>query len=196
MGKERVALAQALAVAEDVVGRIAWACEQVEIAGSIRRGQEMVGDVEIVYVPTYGQRAAGFWDMEQVDLVADMVEKMVAGGVLRRDDEVRRWGDRYKRAVHCESGMVVELFRAEAENWGLQLALRTGPSGFNKLLVRKPWYGGAMPLGIKMEGGFLWGREGRLDTPTEEAFFEALCVPCWEPGERSGPRLSAWLETK
>ena len=88
------------------------------------------------------------------------------------------------------------MFRAERANWGLILALRTGPGDFNKVLVTRSWDGGAMVADMKMEGGYLWRRGMRLETATEEAFFAAMGLPCWEPGERTVGRLKEFLGNK
>lgn len=184
---------EARVVADEVVEVLAAACERIEVAGSIRRGKARVKDVEIVLIPRTGQRQVGLWEYEEYPLVDPVLEGMVGAGVLAWDEVVKRRGPKYKRLVHVASGLVVEVFGATAENWGLILAIRTGPAEFNKRLVSKGWHGGAMPLEMRMDGGFLWLRGERVVTETEEAFFEALGVPCWEPGERSGEGLKIWL---
>lgn len=184
---------EARVVGDEVVEVLAGACERIEIAGSIRRGKARVKDVEIVLIPRLGRRQVGLWEYEEYALTDGVLEGMVAAGVLAWDEVVKRRGPKYKRLVHLESGMVVEVFGAVEENWGLILAIRTGPAEFNKRLVAKEWHGGAMPLEMRMDGGFLWLRGERVVTETEEGFFEALGVPCWEPGERSGERLRAFL---
>ena len=44
-------LQQAREIAEGVKAKLAPHCERIEIAGSIRRGKPVVGDIEIVCVP-------------------------------------------------------------------------------------------------------------------------------------------------
>jgi hypothetical protein len=91
----------------------------------------------------------------------------------------------------------------------------TGQGDFNKLLVNH-----AHIIGRKVAGGRVWNMPGQLakswselisfpssrfvklaeeydmpviPTPTEEAYFEALDVPCWPPEERTVRRLRQYL---
>lgn len=122
-----------------------------------------------------------------------VIDEGIRAGFWRFDEEVRRNGPKYKRMVHGASGLVVELFAAEYGNWGLQLALRTGPAEFNVVLVTKPWKGGAMPADVVMRDGWLWRMGRKVETRTEEEFFGVLGVPWWEPEERQVMRLVRWL---
>jgi DNA polymerase/3'-5' exonuclease PolX len=180
-------------VAWDVVKVLAPACEEIEIAGSIRRRKAEPKDVEIVYIPRLGRRQVGLWEYEEYSLASVVVDGMVEAGTLAWDEVVKRNGPKYKRLIDVGTGLVVELFAARRENWGYILALRTGPAGFNKLLVSKGWHGGAMPLDMKVYEGYLWHAGELVETPTEERFFEALGVPCWAPEERTVERLRDWL---
>ena len=113
------------------------------------------------------------------------------------DAEIKRDGPRYKRLIHVRTGAVVEIFAAEPENWGYLLALRTGSADFMHKLVTARAYGGAMPPGRCVKSGWLWryseGRMRELPTPTEEAFFHEVEMPCWLPEERSVSRLAEFL---
>jgi len=126
-------------------------------------------------------------------MVDGCLAEAMSAGVLRFDEVVKRNGPKYKRLVHVMSGAVVELFAAEPGNWGLVLAIRTGPGEFNRLLVTKQRFGGAMPLGMQMAGGQLLRGGCVVETPTEERFFELLEVPCWPPEERTETRLREYL---
>jgi hypothetical protein len=99
--------------------------------------------------------------------------------------------------------------------WGVQLALRTGPGDFNKLLVNH-----AHTIGRKVAGGRVWDMRNEayryrravlgllsakfikwaeehnvltIPTPTEETCFEALGIPCWPPEQRTAQRLRQHL---
>ncbi|MDY6877344.1 MAG: hypothetical protein SWK90_14230 [Chloroflexota bacterium] len=189
-----------------VVETLAPGCVRAKIAGSVRRGKRECKDIEIVYIAQMGLRVADlFGGTEEYSVADGLIEGLVEKGYWRRDEEVKRWGSKYKRVVLEDIGywglrnwelgigerVVVELFRAVQENWGLVLALRTGPAEFNHLLVNR--FGGAMPADMCMRDGSLWRMGRRVETPTEEVFFGELGVPCWGPGERSAARLGRWL---
>jgi len=184
-------------VAGEVVEMLAPYCEQIQVAGSVRRRKAEPKDVEIVYRAE--MVSGGLFDAVEFDFLAEpategAVSELCRQGFWRFDPEVRRNGPKHKRLIHAASGVVVELFRAEEGNWGVILALRTGPKEFNRVFVSKPWHGGAMPIDMAMREGWLWRLGQRLETPTEEGFFEALGLPWWEPEGRTGERLVRWLE--
>ena len=190
-------LAQAQGIADGLIEALAPACEWIGVAGSIRRRKPNPKDVEIVYVPRLETRQVDlFGTTEQVPLTDQVVAWLVKAEILAWDEEIKRRGPRYKRLIHVETGAVVELFAARADNLGLILALRTGPGEFNRILVTARRYGGAMPAGMRMRDGFLWRGGRRLETPTEEEFFAALDLPCWPPEERTADRLLGWLRSQ
>ena len=51
--KERIPLAEGVKLANEVVALLETSCERLEVAGSIRRQKETVGDVEIVCIPRF-----------------------------------------------------------------------------------------------------------------------------------------------
>jgi DNA polymerase/3'-5' exonuclease PolX len=183
-------------IANEVLGWLRPGCERVEVAGSIRRGKAEVKDVELVLIPAMAERQVTLFDWGLVSLLDGCLEAVLGMGLLRFDEVVKRNGPKYKRLIHVTSGAVVELFAAKEDNWGLVLALRTGPREFNRLLVTQRWLGGAMPAGMRMRGGWLWQGEQCLATPTEEEFFQVVGVPCWLPADRTVERLREYLEIR
>jgi DNA polymerase/3'-5' exonuclease PolX len=190
-------LDQAERVARYVMGWLAVDCERIEVAGSVRRRRAEVKDIEIVYCPRLepGQ-AAMFPEMgSMVPATNAVLRGLLIQGVLKWDREVLRNGPRYKRVIHTASGAIVELFRANPDNWGLIYALRTGPADFMKMLVSHEWEGGVMPIGMKMQDGYLWREGQRLATPTEHVFFEEMGLMWWPAKYRTTTRLSAYRDT-
>ena len=59
--KSRWPLKEALIVAETLREVLALRCERVDIAGSIRRRKDTVGDIELLYIPRMEDR--------QIDLI-------------------------------------------------------------------------------------------------------------------------------
>jgi DNA polymerase/3'-5' exonuclease PolX len=180
-------------IAEDLMHSLRPACVRCEVGGSVRRRKPVVKDLEIVFIPQIETRMVDMFNSEWAPATDAVIERMVEGRLLVWDLGVKRNGPLYKRLVHVASGLVVELFAAHDNNWGLTWALRTGPGDFNHILVSHAWQGGAMPSDMRMEGGYLWRRGERLETMTEEDFFEALGLPCWKPERRSAAGLTAFL---
>ena len=189
-------LERAQLISREIAGILAPACRRIELAGSVRRGKPDVHDVEFVFEPKLGLRAVDLFESETYPLTDDVLATLQEAGTLASDDKVKRWGPKYKRCVHVASGLVIELFAADSENWGYILALRTGPYDFNKVLVRQPWHGGALPLGVRLVDGYVYRDGCRLPVPTEEDFFTALNLPCWPPAERSEGRILAHLAAR
>jgi len=180
---------KALAVARKVMGLLGPAVARIAVAGSVRRGVDEVKDVELVYVPRLVAAQRTLFEMGKVPATEARIYELMQLGVLRLDQQVLRNGPKYKRVIHVASGVVVELFRADWANWGLILALRTGPADFMKVLVSHEWKGGVMPVGMKMQGGYLWRDGRRLSMPTEECFFQEMGLQMWQPEWRTAGRL-------
>jgi DNA polymerase/3'-5' exonuclease PolX len=151
-------------------------------------------DIEIVFIPRLVEFPVDMFNTARGPATDLVVDRLVEQKVLAWDEVVKRNGPRYKRLIHVAQNVVVELFAAQADNWGLILALRTGPSDFNKMLVSHPWQGGAMPMDMMMQDGYLWRRGEKLASPTEEVFFVQMNLPCWSPEVRSVERLSTHLD--
>jgi DNA polymerase/3'-5' exonuclease PolX len=177
----------------DVVRQLKSTCERVCIAGSIRRQKPRVKDIEIVYIPKMIRQKVDLFDYEERPMTDYAIDGLIDFGFWEFDTETSRNGPKYKRLVHMASSMTVELFRARPQNWGLVMALRTGPAEFNHLLVTPAAYYGAMPGDMEMSDGYLW-RQGRmLETPTETSFFGELGLPYWPPQTRTEQRLNEYL---
>jgi len=158
-------LEEARRLGMEVVAEMSPACDRIVIAGSVRRGKAEPKDVEIVYITSMVERQVDMFTRDQVPATVERLDDLVRDGFWCFDPVVKRNGPKYQRMIRC--GATVELFRAEAGNWGLVLALRTGPGDFNRLLVDR--CGGAMPLDMRMErwvvvaAGEVAGDAGRGD---------------------------------
>lgn len=191
----------ALAVASEVLQLIGDVIERSTIAGSLRRGLDMVHDVEIVCVGRSIDIQPGlFGNVDEAarrNTLDDRIAELIEAGTFRpriAKDGKQAVGTRYKRLWYLH--YPVDIFSPPAESFGAQLAIRTGPSNFSRLCVTKRSEGGAMPFGMKQENGALW--RGRQVVPTlEEAdWFDALSLPVWEPSERSEQRLRDHLRER
>jgi DNA polymerase/3'-5' exonuclease PolX len=170
-------------IAERVIALLAPACAEIVVAGSVRRERPDVHDIELVARslpgaprPTFGDPRPALSHLEAC-IIAALVDK-----ALRFDPGNRKNGPKYKRFLD-PSGIGIDLFIADADNWGNTLTIRTGDSDFSHRLVTQRQWGGCMPEDLKQHGGYLWryaGHEGleheRIPCPTEGAFFAALGI--------------------
>lgn len=152
-----------------------------EMAGSVRRGCGMVGDIEIVVV----ENAFNGLD----NLFHDKYRGMVVNG------------PRLKRFKYPKDNIQVELYIAQRHDYGRILAIRTGSSAYShiKLAVtwnRLGWCGTSLGLRRKSEcvkKGSTWkvkpefkGRETKPPVfKTEYDFFNFLGIQWIPPGERN-----------
>jgi DNA polymerase/3'-5' exonuclease PolX len=182
-------------VAERFADVVDAACEQLVIAGSLRRLQPTIGDIEIVCVPKWGERSTGLFDefTERVNLLDGQCEHMLITGAIQkrpRADGVTFWGPKAKYMLF--EGVPVDLFSPEAERFGMILAIRTGPAAFSNALVTprgmktRAGRDGLMPPYLKQQDGWLTYRASgeRIPTPTEESVFELLKLRYIEPADR------------
>jgi DNA polymerase/3'-5' exonuclease PolX len=66
--KKKWPLEQAKAVAVELLSYLHGFCERAQIAGSIRRGKSLVGDIEILYIPKMEMRKTDMFSAHEVDL--------------------------------------------------------------------------------------------------------------------------------
>ena len=188
---------QAWEIGMEMVEALSPVCDRIMVAGSVRRHKAEPKDVEIVYIPRMQSERVDLFSYEDVPATEAMIQELVNRSFWNFDGRIRRNGPKYKRMVQSPlaSGepVVIELFRAQADNWGYVLALRTGPGDFNKIWAAHPWDGGCLPADITLKGGYLWCGGKPVATPSEDEFFAEIGLPCWQPEERSAIRLAKFL---
>lgn len=179
--------AKVLPIARRVVERLLEddAVERAEIAGSLRRGEELVSDIEIVCVPRM-----------DVDLLGEptgdcllTLEVLTASreGWLRWRTEThptppKDWREprRAWSLVVMPYGFPLDLFAVRPPaQWGAILAIRTGPADLSRQLVTD-----CQRKGLRCTEGRLVDRGGQtVPTPDERDFFR-LCGGSWVPPEQ------------
>lgn len=206
---------QARAAADFLLKELGNYCERIEIAGSIRRGAQLVKDIEVVALGALGKEPVPgklFGATRSFDFLERKLEQVARGrhpSISRPKQQGGRaapWGPRYKRLNLTYDGVTyaVDLFQATEETWAPTLVIRTGSAAFARLLVTPQMQGGAMPQGLRQRDGRLERCLGRsedgkrlvwepLETPDEAAYFAALGLPCWPPPERTETRITDWL---
>jgi DNA polymerase/3'-5' exonuclease PolX len=184
----------AMAVAEELVEALRPCCERIEIAGSLRRGKQFVGDVEIVYVPAFapGVPVDMFSPPEPVNMAEVMIQTWIETHVVRQRlnvDLQPTWGAKNKLAVHQSSGVPVDLFAATEASWFNYLVCRTGGAWNNQEIARtanaKGWRWNPYAEGfskIDYHGKETGERSERM--ASEEAVFAFVGLPYLKPEER------------
>ncbi len=106
---------------------------KVEVAGSIRRGKPVVGDIEIVALASRSCRPEG---------VRTVLERIgVCRGQRNKAGASAPWGERYYRgtlelAPGTEVGVDLFVVRPPAE-WGVVYLIRTGSAEFSQAIVTR-----------------------------------------------------------
>lgn len=175
-------------------------CDHLVIAGSVRRGEAVCNDIELVcsprMTPKNGRPLFDDCEPELVSALDRFSNALADHGDLILDPTTKRNGPRYKRFIALGS-VPVDLFivRPPAE-WGAILAIRTGDADFAHLLVTKRSQGGAMPDNLSQRDGALWRGFQKVPTPTEESYFQALGLDFIHPARRSGLNLRRILDAR
>lgn len=137
-------------------------CEIVTIAGSIRQGKEMVGDVDIVVIPK--------------DPVDEFVIK------IKEKIEFEYGGS--KKLFGMYKDRPINIFITNKESYGACLYQSTGPAMYNVHKRRL-----AKNKGFKLNEYGLFNRETneKVAGHTEESIFDALGWSYKAPTERKAP---------
>lgn len=193
---ERIPFYEAEAKAIALRDLLAGSCARIEIAGSLRRQQVTVKDIELVAMPQTEEVAAGLFAdvLDTADRLGQRVAQGIAEGWLaprdveihRKDGSVelgRRMGDRYKALVY--DGVPVDLFivRPPAD-WGVVFTIRTGPADWSARLVTE-----IQRFFLRVQDGQLLHTGKRVPCPEERDFFAAIGQRWLEPPDRRAERV-------
>ncbi len=179
--------------------------ERWEIAGSIRRRCQTIGDIEHVITPKYreGQRGLrGEPCGKAPNLIRLRAAELIAASVVTLHRYGRTGQTRFgNRHIGLDfEGRMHELFMCDADNWGCILAIRTGSAEFSRVLVSR-----MRRHGYRQDEGALHRRREsspgrgafgtRIDEteydvvpcPDEDTFFNAagLSIHDWPPMART-----------
>lgn len=164
-----------------VAARIAEAirpcCLAVEIAGSIRRRQEFIGDIEIVAIPIRPKTLFGEEILDQPSLLDDFLNE--------RGVQFTKRGPKYQQFRYGRH--TVDLFLASFATWGSVFTIRTGSWEFSRWLVTSQAAGGAKPDAVAFQDGRLLANGRLLVTHDEDDVFAAVGLEWISPILRTGP---------
>ena len=190
--KQKFPRAIALAVAEKIAAALAPACSRIEIAGSIRRRKEEVGDIEIVYVPinVLVPDPGDLFGKEISVNAADLkINYLVERGCLakrRNVNDAETWGQWNKLARAVTTGIPVDLFATTEDAWWNYLVCRTGSSENNVRIAqaaqkrRCQWH----PTRCGFSQSFASTEVRIFPMHSEADVFEFAGLPYLEPWER------------
>jgi DNA polymerase/3'-5' exonuclease PolX len=203
-------LSHAIRDAELFRGMFDGCYESWTIAGSARRMQPYVGDIEHVVIPRFKDVATAsdlFATPIRTNLLWHRIDRLVLDRTLNKHmygTAGYRWGEKY-RGVDF-NGFNNEIFCADRDNLGSVLGIRTGPPEFSKSLVVA-----LIGEGRRNKDGYVWrcnpcvedapdkhrncrNCQGtflvpveRLSVPTEEMFFQLAGIS-WVVPELRGVR--------
>ena len=158
-------LDQALEIALRRKAELAPYCERIEIAGSIRRLRPEPHDIEMVAIPK----------PYEVGLFASGIAPIV-----------NRW-EKVKGELPCKytqrmlpEGIVLDLFFARPENWGLIYAIRTGSADYSHWVLAAGW----VRMGYHSVDGMLTWNGEPVPVREEQDLFAMAGVAWCRPEER------------
>lgn len=177
MGKSKMFYATAKKIADHVVELLRPHCERIEIAGSIRREQEIIGDIEIVCIPKQYETGLFTSGIASVVNVWEKIKGELEYGKCRYTQRILPTeivGQEGKRVA-------LDLFFADVTNWGMIFAIRTGSAEFSHEVLAKGW----VSRGYKAEGGHLIHKGKVYDVPEEKDLFNRIGISYVEPKNRN-----------
>ncbi|SRR5579883_3390932 len=172
----RFPAAIALAVARRIVEELGPASLRIEIAGSLRRGNPTVHDIDIVVMPQQG--------LDQVVLEPEMPLDQILRRLVQRGSLIDvRGKEKIKCLIAAKTRIPVDLYIATRDTWTTLLLIRTGSKEHNIKLAQR-----ARELGMKLRasGDGIEDASGQLlRVSTEEQLFSLLQVPYTPPQRRN-----------
>ncbi len=178
---------QVMPIAQALMAKLTPVCAtidgrlKIEIVGSLRRKAEMIGDIELILVPT-----------RKMDMFGDAV------GSYHLDDLLSGWGgaidvskngEKYKQFTFYTAQRElysVDLFiQPDPQTWGVNMMIRTGSADFSRRMVLKKKYKGLMPDDLSMAHARVFKHGKMLRTPEEGDVFKLWGMVYVKPEDRA-----------
>lgn len=167
-----IPFAQARDLADRISGRLESVTERVEIVGAVRRWREAVPAVELLVIPRRRQVLDLFGGTLEL---APEFEAAMEGFPRLEGARGRRF-----EARQAPGPATLHVYLATPENWGLQLALRTGSDEFIRRYLQPAW----VMAGFRLREDALWRNERPIPMRSEQALFKALGMSFVAPEHR------------
>ena len=181
MGKVQRPLAEAERIASTIIADLLPVCDRIQVAGSVRRRKDLVGDIELVAIPRY--EPAGLFGDRRANALWTHLHAGTTYRFTKGDHPAGRY---YQLALPAYPDLQVDLFLAQPDNWGLTLLVRTGSARFSAgVLARWKRLQGIGRDGQGSVDGRLVTRDGRvIPTPEEDTVFHLLGMQPVTPERR------------
>lgn len=179
--------ARAIEVAREICAALKPVTTHLIVAGSLRRRKEAVGDVEIVYVPTWLEKQVGLFpgEVEPIDQAARVIEELRELDIIRprlMQANQTFWGPKNKLAEHVPTGIPVDLFATAEDCWWNYVVCRTGGQISNQQIasaaIQKGWKWHPYRDGFTDQSGRV------VKVTSERDVFELVGLPYLEPWDR------------
>lgn len=152
-------------------------CGRIEIAGSLRRQRQLVGDIELVAVPKPILNLLGEPSPQtEVDvLLASWPVTLYKNGAKYKQFLLKSTrGTAYQ----------VDLFLPDPACWSVIYMIRTGSSEFSRRMVTARSMGGYRPDHLRVADGRVWDGQKALNLPEERDLFALWGMDYVEPDSR------------
>ncbi|NCC52819.1 MAG: hypothetical protein EOM20_16610 [Spartobacteria bacterium] len=167
-------LEQAKNIAKQVKAQLDPYCARIEIAGSIRRRKPDVGDIEICMIP-------------KNEILIDLFGNNIPIRDKHLVAEIKSLGTILKgcpyngKYIQIDLGpILLDIFTATPENWGLIYAIRTGSAKFSHRVLGRGW----VRKGYHSINGTLTLDSRTIPVPEERDLFRLAGVPWAYPDAR------------
>lgn len=164
MAKKRIKRFRARQVGEKAVEALRPYCQRIKICGSVRRGLEEVGDVDIVAVPNGENETV--WTLS---------------ALLSVGTRLRGGKGQAKNASIEIDGVQVDVWLVPEESWGAALMFATGPAERN---IRQRQHARRLGMILNQYALFNEATGEVLASRTEKDVYDALGETYLEPWER------------
>lgn len=173
----KVPYSEAAKIASDLLVLLQDHFERLEIAGSLRRKKELIGDIELVGILRTVK--GGLFGFNEITPTGAILELMRRFGY-----KASKAGEKYIKLVSNRK-MNVDLFLCTPETWGCIFLIRTGSAEFTRKIVTKKTFRGWCPDNMNFYEGRLWRDGVVLETPEEMDVFRELGLAFVPPEQRS-----------
>lgn len=166
--KRKFEYAEAKKVADEMLSEMQPHCKRIEVAGSVRRKRQEVSDLELLIIPKpYDIGLLKHGLPEALD------KYQCIKGKLHPDT------CKYTRRLH-PSGIEVDIFIANEDNWGYLYAIRTGPAEYSHKVLARRWY----RMGYRGKKGNLTKNGQIIPIREEQDLYDLIGLPWLEPTSR------------